>query len=510
MKFPHISSRMLHIIFVFGFLTASLTASSQDCYNTLKIYLIDPYGIFFPNETITLTPSDGTKPLVGKSSRDGIATFSVPCNTIYSATISNNTRAQEIRIPDKNGGVLTSVITYDSAMELREKMLAMTDAEKAAVDATSKSLPDTTYFKGNVMSVPKKNEVHFALVTITLNDLYDKPLANEKLWLTSKKSKKTFVGNTGTNGKIYFYIPKGDSYSINFTYTKDYATVKTEYGNGTLEMSATYSYIGTVEFERRKKAEAERIAAEEKRLKEEAEKFKAYCKSLGISEKEGKKREAEKYLKNVNSFSDSVITAVFRRNKWSEKLIICDLTGSMQPYSSQLSMWYNLNYAKEKNLQFVFFNDGNNNLDEKKIIGKTGGIYYTSSKGIDSLFNFMNMVAIRGNGGDCPENNMEALIKGVKLAKPYKELIMIVDNNSPVKDIALLKDFNAPVHIILCGVNQCVLVDYLEIAWKTKGSIHTIEQDLTKIATMLEGQTIEIKGITYKIMGGEFVRITKI
>jgi hypothetical protein len=86
---------------------------------------------------------------------------------------------------------------------------------------------------------------------------------------------------------------------------------------------------------------------------------------------------------------------------------------------------------------------------------------------------------------------------------------MIADNYAPVKDIELLKNFNKPVHIILCGANESVLIDYLLIAWKTKGSIHTIEEDIVNIANMMEGQSIKINGITYKIMGGEFVRIGK-
>jgi hypothetical protein len=54
------------------------------------------------------------------------------------------------------------------------------------------------------------------------------------------------------------------------------------------------------------------------------------------------------------------------------------------------------------------------------------------------------------------------------------------------------------------------LSDYLLIAWKTKGSIHTIEQDITDIAKMSEGQEIKIGNISYRIMGGEFVRLNNI
>ena len=64
-----------------------------------------------------------------------------------------------------------------------------------------------------------------------------------------------------------------------------------------------------------------------------------------------------------------IVYKVLNRNKWSEKLIVCDLTGSMMPYASQLSLWYQLNVAKEKNLQFVFFNDGDSKLHSQKKIG---------------------------------------------------------------------------------------------------------------------------------------------
>ncbi len=96
----------------------------------------------------------------------------------------------------------------------------------------------------------------------------------------------------------------------------------------------------------------------------------------------------------------------------------------------------------------------------------------------------------------------------MKLASGFNELVMIVDNNAPVKDIELLSKFNTPVHIILCADVSYVNPDYLLIAWKTKGSIHTIEEDITKIAAMSEGKTIIVAGQKYKIMGGKFVEVT--
>ena len=104
---------------------------------------------------------------------------------------------------------------------------------------------------------------------------------------------------------------------------------------------------------------------------------------------------------------------------------------------------------------------------------------------------------------------MEALVKAVKMAAPFRELIMIADNRSPVRDIALLSNFKTPVRIIVCGTsNGPISPDYLKIAWKTKGSVHTMKQDLMNIARLSEGQSITINGTTYRIMGGEFVDVT--
>jgi hypothetical protein len=165
-----------------------------------------------------------------------------------------------------------------------------------------------------------------------------------------------------------------------------------------------------------------------------------------------------------------------------------------------------LNQKNEKKLQFVFFNDGNNLPDQKKRIGATGGIYYSGPTTSDSIRKLMAKVTNAGSGGDIPENNMEALIKGTKQSTPFTDLIMVVDNDSPVKDIELLKDFHYPVHIILCGASHGVInLDYLLIAWKTKGTIHTIEEDITRISKMMEGEEISINGYTYVINGGKFI-----
>ena len=496
-------------LFLFSLLISSIFVNAQDCTESLTIVLKNYRGGFFIDKEITISEIEGTAVFKKKSNLQGKATFELPCNTLFNISISNYSRTRKYRTTDKNGAYGKQVFTYNVDNLAKAKAFKMSPAEEAKVNKTAEALPETTKVKGSYMEKPRLFR-HFSEVYITIKDIDNHPLNKEEVWLTGEKRGKTIKATTNSSGKIKVYLPKGDIYSLNFKYTKGFSSIDIEYSKGTSKNNLKYSYLGTKEIERRKKIEEERIAAEEKRLKEEEKRFAAYCKKLSISIEEGRRREAKKYLDEVNDYEDTVVSTVLNRNKWDNKLIVCDLTGSMQPYSAQLSAWYQLHYMNEKDLQFVFFNDGDNKNDSNKKIGETGGIYYSASKGVDSLFKFGAMVSSKGNGGDCAENNMEALIKGTKMAKPFKELVMIVDNNAPVKDIELLTQFNTPVHIILCGADKEVLLDYLLIAWKTKGSIHTIEEDITKIAKMSNGQDITISGIKYRIMGGEFVRISDI
>ena len=501
--------QLLKIISIFVLLLSSISIYAQDCDETLTVVLKNYRGGFFSNKEITFSEIGGSAVFKKKSNYQGKATFTLPCNTEFNITISNYSRTRKYKTTNRSGAYGRQVFTYNADNLAKAKAFKMSPAEEAKVNKTAEALPETTKVKGAYMTKPKLFR-HFSEVYITIKDIDNNPLNKEEVWLTGEKRNKTIKATTNSSGKIKVYLPKGDIYSLNFKYTKGFSSIDIEYSKGTSKNNLKYSYLGTKEIERRKKIEKERIAAEEKRIKAEEKKFAAYCKKLGITVEEGRRRQAAVYINDISTYDDTVVSTVLSRNKWDNKLIVCDLTCSMQPYSAQLSAWYQLHYGNEKNLQFVFFNDGDGKPDSEKKIGETGGVYYSTSKGVDSLFSFAAMVSSKGCSGSCAENNMEALIKGTKMAKPFKELVMIVDNNAPVSDIELLPKFNIPVHIILCGADKEVLLDYLLIAWKTKGSIHTIEEDITKIAKMSNGQDITISGIKYRIMGGEFVRISDI
>lgn len=464
-------------------------------------------GVFSGQEVTFTNTGDKSQVIKGTSNAAGKVTLDLPAGASFEMKVKNFSESRVFAIPNYPGATMNNTLQYSRNDLQFEEKFKMNAAQIAAQDKIVAKLPDTTVY--STYSSLRADEVYESL-DIILKGLDKKPLAGETIFITGRKNKKTFKGTTGSSGSITFLLPKGDTYDMSFKYDKNYETQEIKYMQGTMESHLQIDYMGTKETERRMKEKEKRLKEDAARREKERKEFEAYMKREGLSAIKARKKEMDEFVSGKRSFADNVVLKVFERNKhWQDKLIVCDLTGSMSPYAAQLELWYKLNFLKEQNLQFVFFNDGDSKSDMEKKIGETGGIYYMPSKGLDSLVYKMVYVQTAGSGGDGPENNMEALIKGTKAAHPYKELVMIADNYAPVKDISLLESFNVPVRIILCGVNDEIEPDYLRIAYKTKGSVHTMEEDILSIGKLLDGQEIKIGKNTYRLMKGKFVLIVK-
>jgi TonB family protein len=215
---------------------------------------------------------------------------------------------------------------------------------------------------------------------------------------------------------------------------------------------------------------------------------------------------------NKRSFlRDSTIFKIFKRNSsWTNMTVIADLTGSMSPYTAELLIWFQLSLketSKRKISSFTFFNDGDSTLDREKIIGNTGGIYIEKAKTFEDVKNLAVKTILGGNGGDTPENNIESILKTIELNPNCKNIVMIADNYATPKDMELLKQIDKPIKIILCGVVDNINPAYLKIARDTKGSVHTMQEDLTDLINLNEGETITIGKTKYVIIKGAFVKI---
>lgn len=212
-----------------------------------------------------------------------------------------------------------------------------------------------------------------------------------------------------------------------------------------------------------------------------------------------------------NYFNDTTVSAVLNRNKhWDKMLIHCDLTGSMSPYSAQLFVWHRLNIDKNKVQHFVFFNDGDMTPDDQKKAGKTGGIYYSKADNFDDLQKIAYECMSNGSGGDAPENDIEAMLEGFKKCKDCKDIILIADNWANLRDYEFINKIDRPVRIILCGTQFGINKQYLDLARATKGSIHTIEEDIENLMDLKEGQEITINGHAFVIENGRFTQVKKI
>lgn len=260
------------------------------------------------------------------------------------------------------------------------------------------------------------------------------------------------------------------------------------------EAEAKVLFHGVVIHYRHKQTEEERLAEEKKLfsfLPEESE-----LKSPSSIRK---------------SLADSSIIKILERNKdWKEMTVVADFTGSMWPYTSQVVLWFKLHEKEKRVNDIVFFNDGDGTPDNKKIIGKTGGIYHSICENYETVRKIALETISNGCGGDGPENDIEAILKAIEKAPKTKDFVLIADNWAPIKDISLMDKVNKPIHVILCGAQFGVNVQYMNLALKTGGSIHTMEQDLTDLISKKEGETFVFNGKMYKIVGGNIVEHTPI
>ena len=216
-------------------------------------------------------------------------------------------------------------------------------------------------------------------------------------------------------------------------------------------------------------------------------------------------------IKNKHNIRDTSLYKVFNKYINSKNELICvDVTGSMTPYYLQVLVWLQLKNSSIPS-NFSFFNDGDATPDYLKKTGKTGGIYLCKSNNIDTIISSAYKCISSGGGGDTPENNIEAALKGIKEYPETKEIIMLVDNWANMRDFSLISELKIPVRVIVCGTNFCgiktsINTQYLELARTTGGSIHTIDEDIEDLAKKKEGEEILIGGDKFIVRAGKFCK----
>jgi hypothetical protein len=189
-------------------------------------------------------------------------------------------------------------------------------------------------------------------------------------------------------------------------------------------------------------------------------------------------KQINKFIKNLKIGTDSIIDKVFaRQNEWKKSLVVIDWTGSMQGFGAELMLWHTKNYKISGIKHMVIFNDGLEDKNRKN--GKLRGVYFVDALDLKKVVKLMKKAGKEHFAyNKQEENDMEAIIAGMDKYKDFDELILIADNRSCIKDFCLTCKVNVPVRIILCGTAQGVNPAYVNLAYKTKGSLHTIENDI--------------------------------
>ncbi len=220
----------------------------------------------------------------------------------------------------------------------------------------------------------------------------------------------------------------------------------------------------------------------------------------------------ENIIAGKAKLSDSSVLKILDRKAFQSEALVADFTGSMAPYITQVILWLNLKMNETKFTSFTFFNDGDKKSDYAKKIGATGGIYYTNNQNKDSILFIAKRCTQNGYGGDIEENGVEAILYAIEQNPKLNEVVFLADNWAPIRDISLLHKVKIPVRVIICGKDSSIGLnpDLMEIALKTKGSLHTMEQDLDLSVKMNEGKTIEFGGEQFQIIGGKFYTVGKL
>lgn len=212
----------------------------------------------------------------------------------------------------------------------------------------------------------------------------------------------------------------------------------------------------------------------------------------------------DKFISGEYKIKDSTLFKVFKRNdQWRKVLLVVDMTGSMFPYIGQLLVWYKMYFESELIKHYVLFNDGDNMPDAQKIMGRTGGVHGFDAKDFKKFKKDIEDVRKKGEGGDEPENDLEAVITAITMYRDYGDIVLLADD-SDIRDFKMLKRIRKPIHVILCGTKKGINIQYLQLAFNSKGSIHTANNDLD-MKKLKDGDEFELDNDIFVFRNGNFI-----
>lgn len=209
-------------------------------------------------------------------------------------------------------------------------------------------------------------------------------------------------------------------------------------------------------------------------------------------------RKVTQFMRRDRYTMDSAVFSVLDRNtQWNNAVVVLDWTGSMYGHGAEAILWQALNEEQNRIRHCVFFNDGDRTKTRKKTIGYTKGIYFSETASITDPIKMMRRVQHKGNGGDSPENDLEALIATINKLPESQDIILVADNASCIRDFVLLQCLNRPIHVVLCRTKNGINPQYINLAWKTGGSLHFNDIDVHDLSEKMKFGSLDINGTKY-------------
>jgi hypothetical protein len=377
--------------------------------------------------------------------------------------------------------------------------------------------------------MPTKSRV---LVRIQMTGLEGHPLPKEELYFVSENTKKVYLALTNSRGNTQLMLPKGDTYCVQ-TYGFQDITCKTyEDTPHSRTSSFVLKTISTEVFKQRERDRAKLLAMRdsmrhEQRLRDSAR----------LAEMEGynfylqhfyAKRDFDKIKTNVEKVvikdqkaiaenpnyyaaNKQEIKAMLYRNKdqWTAKRIIANIDCSMYQYLDELMVWNYSDEQEQNNNTYWLFNGFQNDSKPSSSGNDRRGIFFVPNNDVAGFCNTVDKIVNFSCGGNRLENVVEALILGAKDKSPEEELLFIADNYSDVSDLNKLQELHVPVRVLLTASEYGVNEHYLEIAYRTGGSIHTIHEDIPSghLQDLEDGEQLQVGKYTYQFFKGRFMKV---
>jgi hypothetical protein len=163
---------------------------------------------------------------------------------------------------------------------------------------------------------------------------------------------------------------------------------------------------------------------------------------------------------------------------WQEVAVAMQFTPSTYGNAAQVLLWQKLNIKNSGIKYYAFCNDGDSKKEREKKDGRTGGVYLTKANNLRKVLNKLYYVEKRTPATSSNAfNAIEALMRTRAQYRKAQNLALLANNQTCIRDIGLVELIAFPVKVIVMEVEGSINPQYINLAWKTGGSLHFKDED---------------------------------